>query len=100
VEGRASGRDAFGTLVKEKAGKLTLTRLKQSNNGFLDQADPRLLFGLGAARAVESIEVRWPSGRTQTFRGPFAAGSSLRIVEGESKPVNVEEKRFRLPDPQ
>lgn len=96
LEGRASGRDAFGTVVQVKTASGRLTKSKHGNNGFLDQNDPRLLFGLGEAKAVESIEVRWPSGKVQTFKGLFPAGASLKIVEGEDQPVAVQEKRFRL----
>jgi hypothetical protein len=37
---------------------------------YLSSNDPRLLVGLGAATAVKSVEVRWPSGRTQKIDNP------------------------------
>ena len=37
---------------------------------YLSSNDPRIVVGLGAARAVRSIEVRWPSGRVQTIANP------------------------------
>ncbi|HSK78242.1 MAG TPA: CRTAC1 family protein [Thermoanaerobaculia bacterium] len=99
LEGRKSGRDAYGTVVQVKTRARKLTKAKHGNNGFLDQNDPRLLFGLGDGKEkVESIEVRWPSGLVQTFKGPFEE-NSLRIVEGEAKPAVVSENRVRLPDP-
>lgn len=97
LEGRASGRDAFGAVVRVKTRDQTLTRAKHGNNGYLDQSDPRLIFGLGKAPAAEWIEVRWPSGLTRRYPGPFGRGASLLIVEGEEKARAVEEKRFRLP---
>lgn len=100
LEGRASGRDAFGTVVRVKTPALTLMKFKHGNNGYLDQPDPRLLFGLGKSSAVEWLEVRWPSGLIQRLPGPFRAGSSLLIVEGEEKPRPVEEKRFQLAGPE
>ncbi|HSF42764.1 MAG TPA: CRTAC1 family protein [Thermoanaerobaculia bacterium] len=99
LEGRKSGRDAYGTVVQVKTRSRKLTKAKHGNNGFLDQNDPRLLFGLGDGKEkAESIEVRWPSGLVQTFKGPFE-GNSLRIVEGETRPAVVRENRVRLPDP-
>ena len=96
LEGRASGRDAFGTVVRVRTPALTLMKSKHGNNGHVDQSDPRLLFGLGKSPVAEQIEVRWPSGLVQRFPGPFPAGSSLLLVEGEETPRPVAEKRFRL----
>ena len=80
LEGRESGRDAFGAVVRMKTSAGILTRLKSGGSGFLSQSDPRLHFGLGDDRRAEWVEVTWPSGRKQRLAGP-AAGSTLRIVE-------------------
>jgi hypothetical protein len=37
----------------------------QAGSGFCAQNDRRLHFGLGAATAIDSARVRWPSGRVQ-----------------------------------
>ena len=37
---------------------------------YLASNDPRIVVGLGAARGIRSIEVRWPSGRVQTIANP------------------------------
>ncbi len=37
---------------------------------YLSSNDPRIVVGLGAARGIRSIEVRWPSGRVQTITNP------------------------------
>jgi hypothetical protein len=37
---------------------------------YLSSSDPRILAGLGSAKAVKSVEVRWPSGRVQTIANP------------------------------
>jgi hypothetical protein len=42
-----------------------------TNSGsYLSSSDPRLLVGLGAASAVNSVEIRWPSGQRQTITKP------------------------------
>ncbi len=98
VEGKASGRDAFGAVVRLKTADGILTRVKSGGSGFLAQHDPRLLFGLGQAEAAEWIEIDWPSGITQRL-GPVEAGTSLKIVEGIDTFQEVPERLSRLVDP-
>jgi hypothetical protein len=40
------------------------------NSGYLSHSLYPLYFGLGAAEAVGSIEVLWPSGKRQTVGAP------------------------------
>ncbi len=98
LEGRASGRDAFGAVVRVKTSRGILTKVKSGGSGFLSQSDPRLLFGLGEDTRAEWLEVTWPSGRQQRFDGPVA-NTSLLLVEGESQLRRVAETRTSLPDP-
>ena len=98
LEGRESGRDAFGTVVRLKTALGTQTRIKSGGNGFLAQHDARPLFGLGSQTEIEWLEVVWPSGLVQRFPGP-RVGSSLKAVEGNSQLQLLEEVRGRLPDP-
>jgi len=39
-------------------------------SGFCSQNQRRLHFGLGKNPRVEKVEIRWPSGKTQTFDKP------------------------------
>jgi len=39
----------------------------RAGSSYLSQNDLRLHFGLGAARSVHRLEVRWPSGTKQTL---------------------------------
>ncbi len=98
LEGRESGRDAFGAVVRVKTSLGTLTKMKSGGSGFLSQNDPRLLFGMGKHGRADWIEVKWPSGRTQRFDGP-AANTSWSIVEGASKLRRVTERVGTFPDP-
>lgn len=98
LQGTSSGRDAWGAVVRLKTSVGTLTQAKLGGSGFLSQADPRLLFGLGKDAAAEWLEVAWPSGVRQRFPGP-RAGESIVYVEGGPAPRPVREKRFSLPDP-
>jgi len=98
LEGTASGKDAFGAIVRLKTSHGILTRVKSGGSGFLAQHDPRLLFGLGTKEGAEWIEVAWPSGKVQRL-GSVEAGASLKIVEGSDNRQIVAEKSTRLPDP-
>ena len=98
LEGRASGRDAFGTVVRVKTSQGILTSLKSGGSGFLAQHDPRLLFGLGKAERAEWVEIVWPLGKVQRL-GPIEEGISLRVIEGHDEPLVVPEQLTRLVDP-
>ena len=45
---------------------------------FCAQNQRRLHFGLGKAAAVDRVEIRWPSGKTQTIAG---SGSWIRSIK-------------------
>ncbi len=98
LEGTASGRDAFGAEVRVKTSAGVLTKVKSGGSGFLAQHDPRLLFGLGADKAAEWVEVSWPSGNVQRLQH-VTSGSSIRIVERTPGAAVVAETRFELADP-
>jgi hypothetical protein len=54
-------------------------------NGYRGQSDPRLLYGLGALADVPPLEVRWPDGRSELFRGLKPnAYQEVRYGAGES----------------
>lgn len=65
--GVKSNRDAMGARVVLKAGGLTQTREVAGGGSYLSQSDLRVHFGLDAARTVDSIDVRWPSGLHENF---------------------------------
>jgi hypothetical protein len=81
VVGTRSNRDGFGTQVQVKAGGLTQSAEVRANSSFESASDPRLHFGLGVAARVDSIVVRWPSGKVETL-GSEAADQQLVIEEG------------------
>jgi enediyne biosynthesis protein E4 len=84
-EGARGHRDAVGARVKVRVGGRHVSGEVQGGTSYLSQNDPRLHFGLGADAAYESIEVRWPGGRRETFPG----GSANRVVvlkEGTGTP--------------
>ena len=41
-----------------------------SAGSYLSSNDPRIIVGLGDAKAIRTIDVKWPSGRVQTIKNP------------------------------
>ncbi len=66
--GTTSNRDAIGARVQLFAGGQVQTREVRRAYGYQSQHDPRLIFGLASLKEVDRVEIRWPSGRTQTLR--------------------------------
>ena len=48
--------------------------------GFLSSSDKRVHFGLGRESRIRSLEIRWPSGKTQTLER-VKADQVLRVEE-------------------
>jgi hypothetical protein len=65
----ALNRDAIGAEVVAVTGTVRRLRPIASSDSFLSAGPPVAHFGLGAAAAVDSFEVRWPDGSRETFRG-------------------------------
>jgi hypothetical protein len=81
LEGARSGRTPVGTRVTCRAGGRESVRWATSGTSYLSASDPRLWFGLGAARSVERLEVRWPSGTVQAW-SDLPADRILELREG------------------
>ncbi len=76
-------RHALGARISVVADGRTLHRIVAPAYSYLSSSDPRVHFGLGGARRVERIEVRWPDGRIETFPGgPADRIITLRRSEG------------------
>ena len=87
-------RDAIGAEVTVRAGDRRWVRRADPGGSYLCSGDPRALFGLGEATAVDSIVVRWPDGPVDGSREEFVRGPADRPVDrlvvlrkGEGKPV-------------
>jgi hypothetical protein len=69
LAGTKSNRMAIGARVKIVAGGMTQTDEVHSGGSYLSQNDTRLHFGLGSAKKIDHVEIRWPSGVVETFDG-------------------------------
>ncbi len=82
LRGTTSNRQGLGaqvTVVLPDARRVL--KVMDGKSGYLSQSDLPLYFGLGGADHATTIEVRWPSGKTQRYPGPVKAGQTLTIVE-------------------
>ncbi|APW58695.1 FG-GAP-like repeat-containing protein [Paludisphaera borealis] len=82
LEGTRSNRDSVGARVSVRSGGRVQVAARFGGGSFASAGDPRIHFGLGEQTAVESVEVRWPSGVVDRF-GPLDAGAGYLLREGE-----------------
>ena len=85
LKGTASNADGLGALVKVRAGGKTCTQYHDGKSGYLSQSSLPLYFGLADASRVESVEVLWPSGKTQKLTENLPVNALLRITEGDAR---------------
>jgi hypothetical protein len=64
--GHKSNRDAIGAAVKIITAQGAQTATVATCGSYLSSSDKRLHFGLGFQSVVKEIDIRWPSGITQT----------------------------------
>jgi hypothetical protein len=79
--GTKSNRAAIGARVTIRAGDITQFDEVRGGGSYLSQNDLRLHFGLGSAAGIDSVVVRWPTGKTETLKN-IAADKIYTIVEG------------------
>jgi len=80
--GTKSNRAAIGARVTIHAGGMTQFDEVRGGGSYLPQNDLRLHFGLGSATTIDSVEVRWPTGKTESFKD-VAADKIYTITEGQ-----------------
>jgi len=68
LEGTRSNRSALGARVTVVTGKLKQVAELSSGGSYYSQHEAALYFGLGAATQIDSLTVRWPNGKSETFR--------------------------------
>jgi hypothetical protein len=60
LQGTTSNRDAIGAKITWSAGGVVRSRLKNGGGSYLSAHDPREVLGIGAAKTVDWVEIRWP----------------------------------------
>ena len=82
LEGTKSNRAAIGARVTIHAAGMTQFDEVRGGESYLSQNDLRLHFGLGSAAKIDSVEVRWPAGKTEIFKD-VAADKIYLLTEGQ-----------------
>jgi hypothetical protein len=88
--GTKSNRAAIGARVSIHAGGARQISEVRGGGSYLSQNDLRLHFGLGKSTKIDTVEIRWPSGKLETFEN-LTADSIYTILEGagirDTKPL-------------
>jgi hypothetical protein len=80
--GKGGPASAIGAVVTVEAGGHRQVAVNQWETSYLSSHDPRLHFGLGRARRVDRVEIRWPDGTTETYRD-LDGDRYLTVEEGK-----------------
>jgi hypothetical protein len=88
LTGHKSNRDGIGAVVKLTTPEGSQWATVTTSSGYLSASDPRVHFGMGSSAVAASIEIRWPSGVTQT----------LNDVKGDRQ-VQIDEPAASTPGP-
>lgn len=86
--GTESNRDAVGARLTLIAGGKRQVREVHAGSSYLSASSLVQHFGLGDDVAVDSLEVRWPSGHVTRLED-LDADQQLMLVEGDDTPISV-----------
>ena len=78
-----SNRDAVGARVTATIGNRSLTQQVSGGSSYLSAPEKTLTFGLGSAAKIDSLEIRWPDGTTETAKD-LPGASRWRIEQGKA----------------
>jgi enediyne biosynthesis protein E4 len=78
--GHTSNRDAIGASVTLVTGSGPQYATVSTAGSYLSASDKRVHFGVGQDRTIQKIEIRWPSGISQTLKD-IPADQILQIDE-------------------
>jgi hypothetical protein len=97
-DGNRCSRDALGACAKvtvlHEGSQRTMSRWVEAGSGYASQSEFTLHFGLGDARAIESLSITWPGGQVQRFEKAELAG-----VLNETISVDKQRSRFTRMSP-
>lgn len=84
--GTKSNRNGIGARITVEAGSLKQIAEVRSGGSYMSHSETRLHFGLASATKVDNIQVRWPSGLTQSFNGS-KVNREVLLQEGQGLPL-------------
>ena len=78
---KQSNSAAVSAVISWQAGSLKRRRLKTAGGSYLASHDPREILGIGLAKKIDYVEIRWPSGKVDRLTKP-PINRYLKVVEG------------------
>ena len=84
LRGTKSSRDAIGAQVTVIVGDRRLVRQLVAGDGYQASNQRQLIFGLGDAAAVESLQIRWPSGVEQSW-SELPINAEFLVLESDNR---------------
>ena len=82
--GTTCNRDAIGARITWTVNGRKRSRLKTGGGSYLSSHDPREVLGLGAAKQVDLLEIRWPAPSTRVDRFTnVPANRYVTVTEGK-----------------
>lgn len=76
-----SNSAAIGAVITWQAGGVKRSRLKTGGGSYLSSHDPREILGVGAATKIDSVEIRWPSGKIDKLTN-LPLNTYVQVLEG------------------
>ncbi len=101
LTGTNCNRDAIGARIVLRwndAPDLKMIHTVRSSDGYLSQSSRWVHFGLGERQSIDSVDVIWPNGSTQTFSN-IAANRWYRVKEGEQSVETWQPPKFNTLSP-
>ena len=94
-----SNRDGYGASIRPAVGPSTIVREHRAGDGLAAQNSATMMVGLGAHSTAASVEIRWPSGRTQAIKDVARGftGDGLRESEGVAGRLGLRGRLLRAP---
>jgi hypothetical protein len=77
-----SNPGAVGAIITWTAGGVKRSRLKTGGGSYLASHDPREVLDVGRAAKIDSVEIKWPSGKVDKLVSP-PINQYVKVVEGE-----------------
>ena len=84
LTGTRSNRSAIGARVTVEAGGRKQMTEVVSGGSYYSQNSFTQYFGLGGAKLVDRLDIRWPNGDIQTFRS-IPANQTVSFIEGQER---------------
>jgi hypothetical protein len=79
VAGSKSNRSGLGATVRVSSASGVQTQVVRSGSSYASQSELALTFGLGRDTNVMSVDLQWPSGKTETFKA--IAANQVVVVD-------------------